>query len=120
MNLTKFIQALTESEKERLKVLLGLEEKKEVVKLKPLEERREEFFNEVVKIASYNSFDYLERNKKFISYWSEHSSKGKKMRFEKETVFDISKRLLTWYKNSDKFENKSNGGKSKLETLKDY
>lgn len=32
----------------------------------------------------------------FYNYWTEHSTNGKKMRFEKEKVFDVSKRLATW------------------------
>ncbi len=34
----------------------------------------------------------------FYEYWTEHSPKGKKLRFEKETVFDVQKRLVTWAK----------------------
>lgn len=34
----------------------------------------------------------------FYDYWSEHSENGKKMRFEKEKVFDIKRRLVTWKK----------------------
>lgn len=35
----------------------------------------------------------------FFLYWSEHNENGKKMRFEMEKVFDISKRLSTWKRN---------------------
>jgi hypothetical protein len=33
---------------------------------------------------------------KFFLYWSEHSERGQKMRFEKEKVFDIKLRVATW------------------------
>lgn len=36
----------------------------------------------------------------FFFYWSEHSDKGRKMRFEKEKVFNIELRLARWHKNS--------------------
>jgi len=39
--------------------------------------------------------------RKFYNYWSEYSEGGRKMRFEKEKVFDIKKRLTTW-KNREK------------------
>lgn len=35
----------------------------------------------------------------FISYWTETSLKGKKMRFEKEKFFDINRRFATFEKN---------------------
>ena len=36
----------------------------------------------------------------FYDYWTEHNDGGKKMRFEKEKVFDIVKRMRTWKKNN--------------------
>lgn len=39
----------------------------------------------------------------FISYWCEKNPKGKKMKFEKQNVFDISRRLNTWKANTKKF-----------------
>ena len=35
----------------------------------------------------------------FYAYWTEHSSKGKKMRFEMERAWGIERRLATWNKN---------------------
>ncbi len=35
----------------------------------------------------------------FFDYWTEVNDGGKKMRFEKETTFDLSKRLARWYSN---------------------
>lgn len=35
----------------------------------------------------------------FYGYWTEKSEKDKKMRFEKQTSFDIKRRLTTWAKN---------------------
>ena len=39
----------------------------------------------------------------FIEYWTEHSEGGKKMRWEKEKVFDNSKRQTTWKRRSIQF-----------------
>jgi len=42
----------------------------------------------------------------FISYWTETSLKGKKMRFEKEKYFDIHRRFATFEKNNKKWNKK--------------
>lgn len=44
----------------------------------------------------------------FIDYWTEMNPNGKLMRYEKETVFDISRRLGTWERNENKFNKKKN------------
>lgn len=38
--------------------------------------------------------------KNFSDYWTEKSPRGNKMRFEKEKVFDVSRRLATWSRNN--------------------
>ena len=35
----------------------------------------------------------------FVAYWTEHGENDRKMRFEKEKVFGIGRRLATWSKN---------------------
>jgi hypothetical protein len=40
----------------------------------------------------------------FTDYWTEHSENGLKMRFEKEKVFDIQKRLRTWADRDNNFK----------------
>ena len=37
--------------------------------------------------------------REFFDYWTEHNENGKKMRFEKEKTFEISRRLARWKKN---------------------
>lgn len=49
--------------------------------------------------------------REFYEYWTEHSPKGRKMRFEKETVFDIKRRLVTW-KNNEKKKFAGGGAKT--------
>lgn len=47
----------------------------------------------------------LETLKAFYEYWTEHGDNDKKMRFEKEKSFGMSRRLSTWAKNDfDKTE----------------
>lgn len=40
---------------------------------------------------------------KFISYWTEPNKSGKKQRWELEKVFDVKRRLGTWFRNYVKF-----------------
>ena len=44
----------------------------------------------------------------FFSYWTEHGEKDRKMRFEKEKSFGISRRLSTWLKNQNNFKKEKN------------
>ncbi len=41
----------------------------------------------------------------FYRYWSEKTPDGKKMKFELQKTFEISKRLVTWNNNQSKFSN---------------
>ena len=45
--------------------------------------------------------------KDFFEYWTEHGPKDKKMRYEKQTSFDISRRLKTWMNRSNNNYNNS-------------
>ena len=44
----------------------------------------------------------------FFQYWTEHGEKDKKMRFEKEKSFGISRRLSTWKEKEKSFAKKEN------------
>lgn len=54
--------------------------------------------------------------REFISYWQEKSPRGRKMRWEKEKVFDVNRRLRTWFKNSRKWK-KDSGNKYKITSI---
>lgn len=49
--------------------------------------------------------------REFFDFWTEHNENGKKMRFEKEKTFEISKRLARWSKRN------SNNVKSSISNL---
>jgi hypothetical protein len=51
----------------------------------------------------------------FFMYWTEKSPNGKKMRFEKEKVFDPERRLVTWFANGEKFNKEKKSGEKKKE-----
>ena len=42
----------------------------------------------------------------FISYWTEHNDGGKVLRYEKQDIFNVRRRMTTWTKNSKKFNMK--------------
>ena len=62
-----------------------------------IKERKAEFKK---LLAKYKEIYVLDMIKDFYEYWTEHSINDKKMRFEKQTSFDISRRLKTWLRNS--------------------
>lgn len=49
--------------------------------------------------------------REFFDYWTEHNENGKKMRFEKEKTFEISRRLARW---SNRNSNNAKSSRSSL------
>ena len=68
-----------------------------------IKERKINFANQLAIYKKDYSKDILND---FYLYWTEHGTNDKKMRFEKQTSFDVSRRLNNWLKNSVKFDNK--------------
>lgn len=69
---------------------------------KTIQIRKSEFEQKLVEIFRFEREQFYhekEENKKFFDYWTEHGPKDLKMRFEKETSFDIAKRLDRWFEN---------------------
>lgn len=65
--------------------------------------------------------------KEFVEYWTECNLNGKKMRFEKEKTFGLSRRLSTWKRNNEKWGKKDFVKTEKispmqtiLQTIKNY
>lgn len=58
-----------------------------------LAERQKEFYNSLIPYTNQYTKTMV---REFYEYWTEHSANGKKMRFEKEKVFDTARRLKTW------------------------
>lgn len=69
------------------------------------DERKKVFYDSLKPFVDKYSKEML---REFYEYWTESSPKGKKLRFEKETVFDPARRLTTWKNNET---NKFNGTK---------
>lgn len=64
---------------------------------RPVEQREEEFAKIVFEYSDTYPVDMLDR---FVRYWTERNPNGRKMRYEKEKVFDVERRLKTWYERS--------------------
>jgi len=81
---------------------------------KSIEERQNDF----VQLMKPLTKDYSRRMlNEFFSHWTERSPTHKKMRFEKEKSFDISKRLITWSKRDKKW---NDGTTSKTERASNW
>jgi len=65
-----------------------------------IDERKENFKNELKPFLEKYGKELLNE---FYSYWTEKTPTAKKMRFEKQDVFEVSKRLATWEKNNKAF-----------------
>lgn len=75
---------------------------------KSVEERQKEFYNEIAQFKEKYPKAML---REFYEYWTEKSKNGLKMRFEKQTTWDLSKRLARW--------SRSNKGKYNQESTKE-
>lgn len=76
---------------------------------KSIEERKRDFYKSLVPHLEKYGEDMI---REFYNHWSEHSPKQRKFRMEKETAFDISKRLATWKSRSEKWNTPKNGNQT--------
>ena len=84
-----------------LRTKLLFQEKKTTNNQKTITERRSEF----IKKSDILGKDYdVQMIIEFNDYWTEHGPRDKKMRFEKQSSFDISRRLKTWQKKANQIE----------------
>ena len=78
--------------------------------VKQLIDRKAEFKNSLLPFLDEYGKDLLND---FFAYWTEHGDKDKKMRFEKEKSFGISRRLSTWKKRETQFNKNNSDGSTK-------
>lgn len=71
-------------------------ERKQIAK-KPIEERKQDFADRLRPYLDKYGGQMLND---FYSYWTEMNPGGSKMRFEKEKVFEVGRRLATWNNNN--------------------
>lgn len=65
-----------------------------------IDDRKRSFYNLLRDYVKEYSKGML---REFYEYWTEHGPRDRKMRFEKEKSFDVSRRLKTWSANQKKF-----------------
>lgn len=83
-----------------------------------LEEREKVFMD---KVSSHLDSYPKEMLRSFFDYWTEKNEGARKMRFEMQKVFDISRRLKTWHNNEKKHNNgKGITAKGSLDRLNSY
>lgn len=70
-----------------------------------MEFRKEKFYQSLVPYVTKYGKDMV---RSFYDYWTEKTYGGRKMRFEKQQAFEISKRLATWQKNDLSYANRDN------------
>jgi hypothetical protein len=72
---------------------------------KTIEERSQDFYKSLTPFLEIYNEELIQ---KFHLYWTEHGERDKKMRFEKEKSFGISRRLSTWKEKEKSFAKKEN------------
>jgi len=81
---------------------------------KSIEERKQEFRNDVFEFVDQFEPELLEN---FFTHWSQHGKNDRKMLFEKQKSFGLKARLMTWQRNKKRWDtNKPN----RDEQLKDW
>lgn len=70
-----------------------------------MELRKEKFYKSLVPYVAKYGKDMV---RAFYDYWTEKTYGGRKMRFEKQQAFEISKRLATWQKHDLSYANRDN------------
>jgi hypothetical protein len=67
-----------------------------------IKERKSELWDKIRQVGKDKSYE-KDMCMEFFNYWVEMNEGGKKMRFEFERVFDVSRRLSTWLDNDKKW-----------------
>lgn len=102
-------------EKKERKKVAAKKESEKVDFRKDRERRKANFKTRLWNTAKYTEHvGNIDRLKSFFEYWAEHGENDKKMRFEKETSFDIRRRLGTWARNEKKFSGNANSKPSQF------
>lgn len=78
-----------------------------------IEQRKEKFTDELNKFSEQYPYQML---MDFYEYWTEHGINDRKMRFEKEKSFGLSRRLATWHRNQLKYEANRKNNSNRFES----
>lgn len=95
----------TRKEEDNMDVAFATDQPKSKPIKKSLEERKNDFYNE---IAQYVGKYEREMLRAFYDYWSEENQQHTKMRFEIEKTWSTAGRLATWYRRQNESQNINN------------
>jgi hypothetical protein len=70
-----------------------------------IEERKEKFYNDCAVYVGQYPKNMI---RDFFDYWTEKNASGVKMRFEKQTTWELAKRLATWARKDNNFSSSTN------------
>lgn len=60
----------------------------------------------VLEVSAFKEKYSVEMLEAFVDYWTEPNKSKTRLRYELQKTFDVSRRLKTWSKNDNKFNNK--------------
>ena len=95
----------------------GLEDMFDYLNPSDLQDREEKFKQNVAEFKGMYSSEML---RAFYNHWSQHGDNDRKMLFEKEKAFQVSKRLLTWKRNEERYSSKKENTSRPISTLENY
>jgi len=88
------------------RTLLNTNSNKDLKKIKTKTIKKKSFTEEVKELSLKLEFNEVEE---FLDYWTEKSKGAKKCRWQKQTSFDIKRRIQRWMKNNTTNTNTANG-----------
>ena len=89
----------------------------DATKVATLEDRKFAFIESLKPFVEIHGKEMV---RDFFDYWTEKNEKGKKMRFEMQKVFDVSRRMNTWAKNNFKNGTRVNAKQQQFTGTVDY
>lgn len=95
-------ESQTKSEPARGRVLGGVKKGEGKPEKPTVEARKKELWEKIRQVGKEKGYQ-KEMCVEFYDYWTEMNEGGKKMRFEMEKIFEISRRLSTWLQNDKKW-----------------
>lgn len=82
---------------------------------KNIDERRKDFYNQLVEFIPIYGKDML---RQYFDYWSEPNRSNKSMRFELEKTWSLNLRLKRWQRTNQQYGNNSTNTKEGTSTAR--
>ena len=95
------------------KSILSLKDK-EKEEVQSIDKREDKFKEEVIQVGHKKGYEKKMLDN-FILYWTEKNPNSKKMRYEKQVVFDVGRRLATWNSRDFNKNKEIKNGRTKMQ-----